>query len=102
METIYGLLELRRVRFGHRGFSGSTGATSATILAGTEVRRRRVLDFVHGKGSQSHRREAGVRAKLVELSRGQTGALEHDFDDERRLGVPASMADSATGGAGLI
>jgi hypothetical protein len=80
----------------HHGDDGVKGGGGpATGLVG-------VLDFVHKDGNQGHGKVAGNRAKLVELSRGQTGALEHDFDDERRLGVPASMADSATGGAGLI
>ena len=73
-------------------------------VVGDEWRRRQktgdvgVLDFVHGEGSQEHGKIARNRARLLVPSGGQMGALVHDFDDEQRLGIPASMADLATEG----
>jgi len=54
---------------------------------------------VHGKRSQGHGREAGVRAKLVELSGGQTGALEHGSIDYG--GAPPRLSWRITIGAAI-
>src|SRR4051812_29196310 len=78
------LLEVVHIEWWHQGATGITGTSSATSGGGSRHGTRRVLQFVHGFGHREHGKEAGVCAELVEPSRGQTGALVNDFDDERR------------------
>src|SRR3954471_1630393 len=95
-------LEVVRIEWWQQGATGITGASSATSGGGSRHWTRRVLHFVHGFGNREHRNEAGVCAELVEPSRGQTDALVHVLDDERRRLVSDLVGITQTGTGGCV